>query len=328
MKDALALPALVLLAALTPPTYVLLNVLAIHAATPLIGSTQRLLLRVWSELINKLRVFVDEQLSTVTPRKIRTLVFVQLGAASLLVWLLTSSQHLLSLTAGLIGYVLIVCAAAVSLLSSFPVIRKVATDPSWRLIGWAIPIAAIFVARGYGSGWVGEIIGASPANAPSAVFAATSLIVAVFVAVALILLSLLLEISIPAFAILATKNANRPAKALFALGCTSFLCTYAGSMVAAELAGPRLGSVLISAIAFEFDAAPAQPCRLTQDERQLAVQDEPIIKAIYLSTSQEKALLVRRDPTLFRPFVFRRLTAVEAKGKRLHLIRTVNCFSN
>lgn len=61
-------------------------------------------------------------------------------------------------------------------------------------------------------------------------------------------------------------------------------------------------------------------------ERKLAEAEEPYVKALYLASSQEKAVLVQREPALFRPFAFRRLTTSEARDKRIRRLRTTVCF--
>ena len=77
----------------------------------------------------------------------------------------------------------------------------------------------------------------------------------------------------------------------------------------------------------EFDAAPAQPCNLKGPETQLASGEEPFLRALHLASSQERALLIQREPTLFRPFVLARLTTEQAKQKRVKQVRMAECFS-
>lgn len=58
----------------------------------------------------------------------------------------------------------------------------------------------------------------------------------------------------------------------------------------------------------------------------LADRSEPILKAVFLSTAQDKALLVRRTPNLFDPAAPATLGKERAPARALVFGRVVNCY--
>jgi hypothetical protein len=143
-------------------------------------------------------------------------------------------------------------------------------------------------------------------------------------ALLLLIAMLLFEVALMVVPSALPKNSNKKV-GLFVLFGTSLMALLAAHEAASQPYSSRVGSRLIAAIAFEFDAAPANHCELTKDERRQVERDEPVIKALYLSTDQDRAILVKRGPALFRPVVLRDLKATDVKTL-LEPLRVVECF--
>jgi hypothetical protein len=305
-----------LLLAVATPAYIALNV----ALAWLLG---RYMPTVWRAAKVHLKRTGRLQLRGLSTTRIWIVASAQLAAMLLLFVLLGSVQSLLAVIAAMSGYILMAGALCLSVLAQLPIAQALWRDPATRLLIWALPVAISFLSRGYASAWIGEVVGISAANTPYALFAATALLASLSAIFLLGVMSVFFEIAM-FFAPQARGRLCRRV-GLSVLAVTSFLSAFAGSQAAA-LPSTRLGSALISAVVFEFDAGPATPCQLTLQERSLAETDEPLVKALYLASSQEKAVLIQREPALFRPFAFRRLTVAQAQEKRVRRLRTVACF--
>ena len=211
----------------------------------------------------------------------------------------------------LLGYVFFVSALTLSLLAQFPYFRKASNDVIVKLCLVALPVFFGFIARGYASSWVGEITGVSASNGGSAVFAATAFLLCLVAAALLAISALVFELAMLIPLVVSGKRGSYKV-GLMLLAAGSFVGTYGAAYAAIQLPSSRLGNLLLAAVVYEFDAGPAMHCDLSKEEKSIATGDEPFLKALYLSTSQEKALLVKRGPTLFRPVVLRNLKANDA----------------
>jgi hypothetical protein len=279
--------------------------------------------QVWQFGAEKTRRAARLQLRGLSTARIWLVVCTQ-GIAMLLLFLLLGSvQSLLTIVSVMAGYTLVASGLCLSVLGQLPLVQALWRDPATRLMIWAVPVAISFVARGYASAWIGDVAGISAVNTPYALFVATALLASLCAVLLLGAVSVLFEIAM--FFAPQTRGRRSRRLGLSMLAVTSFLSAFAGSQAAA-LPSTRLGGALISAVIFEFDAGPATPCQLSPFERKLAEAEEPYVKALYLASSQEKAVLIQREPALFRSFAFRGLTASEAREKRIKRLRTTVCF--
>lgn len=190
----------------------------------------------------------------------------------------------------------------------------------------------------------------SATNAPMAHMAATSFVVAFIVAVILTVLAFVFEILFiltlaqasqekttgrDAWAVFRTPRVQRSwqdnvyfgkvkkkwamgsALAFSLVGC--FIAYSASTWVVSSF-----GRIALYSIVFNFDAASAHHCSLNANERTLA--SFGIVKALFLSSSQEKALLVERGGSLLAPIVLKRLDEEASQTRTLSTGRVVSCY--
>jgi hypothetical protein len=281
----------------------------------------------WRSAVQPLGRRGQQQLRRLTTRRIWCAVAVQVFALISFWWVIASPQTLLSLTVGLTAYVLLIGAIDVSLMAQLPIVSRLWRDPAVRVLVLAGPILLLYPARGYAAMWVGQIVGIGASNAPAALVAATGLVLSLYAAFVLGLISLLFEAAmVLAPAVPLDWPRRWRSSGLLVLAVTSFLANLLATRAATELTSSRISAPLISAIAFEFDAATALPCKLDGREPELAKGGEPFLRALHLASSQEKAVLIQREPSLFRPFVLRDLKPEQAAEKRVRRVRVVDCY--
>jgi len=306
------------------------------------------------------RMFVARQLRALTRSRVRSTVAVHFLALCFLALELSHPLQILWLVVLLLAYVFLVSALTLSLLAQTPYFKSLWTDPFFKLLILAAPIPLTFVARGYSATWLEEVLSVGADNVPMAHLAATALLIVLGAAFILLGVGFVFEIGIMLLAIASSNRrgsrrsgmpkatfgevlsalfsprrlAGSPADVeikesarqfgLMLLFGFSFMGCLAGSHAALALAGSGLGRVTLSAVVFDFDAAPALRCSLDERERAQASGNEPRTKALMLSTSQEKALLVNRSAQLFEPV--RLSTLGKAMDRKLDVGRTVSCF--
>jgi hypothetical protein len=281
----------------------------------------------WHKVVQPMGRRGQRQLRGLSSLRIWCAIAVQVIALALFWWFILSPQSLLSLTVGLTAYVLLIGALDISLMAQLPIVSHLWRDPAVRVIVLAGPVVLLYPARGYAAMWVGQVVGVGASNAPAALVAATGLVLSLYAAFALGITSLLFE---AAMVLAPTVRLDRPRRwrsgGLLVLAVTSFLANILATKAAAELTSSRISGPLISAIAFEFDAATALPCKLEGREPDLAKGGEPFLRALHLASSQEKAILIQREPSLFRDFVLRDLKPEQAAEKRVRRVRMVDCY--
>jgi hypothetical protein len=263
------------------------------------------------------------QLCSLSTSRIWVIASAQVTAMLLLFLLLDSEHSLLVVIAAMAGYVLVSGALCLSVLAQLPIVQALWRDPATRVLIWAMPVGIGFVSRGYAASWISDVIGVSAANTPYALLLATAMLASLSAFFLLGVTSLLFEVAM-FFTPQAHGRLGRKV-GLAVLAITSFLSALLGSQAAA-LPTTRLGGALISAVVFEFDAGPATPCKLEPHEAPLAQSDD-VVRALYLASSQEKAVLIQREPALFRPFIYRHVTKSQLEEKRVRRLRTVTCFT-
>jgi hypothetical protein len=161
-----------------------------------------------------------------------------------------------------------------------------------------------------------------------ALIAATVFVLCLAISIVLASTALIFEITYILGIVAASgRTKTRKAAVLMAL-ISSFVATLIAAYVSLQPT-KEVGSVLISAIAFDFDAGPAVVCSLNSEERPLAkTKPDPIIKALHLSSSQERAWLVKRPPSLFREITYRSIGEEDLKAKMLVMLRSVDCHKD
>lgn len=324
---------------------------------PVLAVTVPWFVRYCREPKQHLRDGIQSQIKAIGQFRIWFTISLHTAAAVALFTLLLSRVSILTLTLSLFCYVIFVCGLAASTLIAVPALRKLLEDPFFKIVVAIIPIVGGYVARGYAQLWVGEVLGTSAANVPMTLLAATAFMTLLEVGIALLAMTVVFEI-LYLIAEVTRTSPPRPAHArpwrtlvfrwhplsqgdpdrlrmreqlqnigLGLLCLFSFAACLLGSKAAFALPTSGLGSAMLHAIAFEFDAGPAGYCQLKDDfERQHAQGSQPFLKAIPLASSQEKALLVWRQPALFREIKLSELSSEAPDSRRMQLRRVEKCY--
>lgn len=317
MLTLLALLGLALAAA----CFTLANAIVIGWLTRRIPPFLRLLRR-WEK--SKFKRFLRVEVRALSTTRIWATIALHLVAMLVFAYTVLQPLSLLAVATLLLGFSFVVSAATLSLLKRLPSAQRLWEDPIVRIALLALPAYLVFVARGYANVWVGDLLGVSATNASSALLAATVFLLCLVPSLLLLVTTLALEVAVMVVPSALPRHSGKKVALTILLGI-SFLAMLAAHEAASQPPSSRVGSRLLAAIVFEFDAAPANRCELTPDERRHVERDEPFIKALYLSTTQDRALLVKRGPALFRPVVLRDLKAMDVKAL-LEPIRVVECF--
>ncbi|WP_459617097.1 hypothetical protein [Bordetella sp. 2513F-2] len=88
----------------------------------------------------------------------------------------------------------------------------------------------------------------------------------------------------------------------------------------------RIASILLAAVVFEMDAVPASRCALDGDDLAAARGPDPAVKVLFLSTTQEKAVVVRRGEDLYEPIVLRNYKGDDSARRGVSIGKTVTCY--
>lgn len=311
--------------ALAAACYVCLNAIVVarlmRHVPPLVTPAFNLLVRLERSRVKR---FLRVEARALSQNRIWATAGLHVAAMLLFAYIVLQPLSLLALSSLLFGFSFMVSATTLSLLKQLPCVQKLWADVIVRIALLAFPAYFAFVARGYANVWVGELLGVSAANASSALFAATVFLLCVVPAMLLLAAVLLFELALMVVPSALPKKSNKKVGLLVLFG-TSLFALLAAHETARQPFSSRVGNRLIAAIAFEFDAAPANRCELQDDERPQVERDEPFIKALHLSTNQDRALLIKRGPALFRPVVLRDLETMNVKAL-LEPIRMVECF--
>lgn len=273
---------------------------------------------------SRFKRFLRVEARALSTTRIWATIALHLAAMLFFAYNVLQPLSLLAVGTLLLGFSFMVSAATLSLLKQLPSVQRLWNDTIVRIALLAFPAYFVFVARGYANVWVGELLGVSASNASSALFAATVFLLCIVPSLLLLIATLGFEVAVMVVPSASPKNSGKRVSLMVLLG-VSLIAVLAANQAAIQPPSSRVGSRLLAAIAFEFDAAPANHCELTDDERRQVERDEPFIKALFLSTSQDRALLVKRAPALFRPVVLRDLESMDAKALLIP-IRVVECF--
>ncbi|MGE8691075.1 MAG: hypothetical protein ACN6PJ_28285 [Achromobacter sp.] len=266
--------------------------------------------------------------------------------------LLYTYSALLFTSLVLIGYVIVVLGLSASLIVRLLDSKKIWADVLMKILLFVVPIVATFLAKGYGALWVGEIIRADARNASMAHAAATGFFAVFFVAVLLAFAAIVFEVIFLVALGSSSKKAKRGAtgawksvRCIFR-GCDDWneriylkqearrwglrillLCTFISCIVAFSASTwtvAKFGRIALSAAVFEFDAAPADRCELTSNEKTLS--EFSVVKALFLNGQQEKAILLERGGNLLEPVALKKLQGEVPDTRVLRLGRVVACY--
>jgi len=278
-----------------------------------------------------------------------------LVAATALVVALRQPLGLIWLALVLLGYVFFIIALMISLMAQVPSVRKLWEDPFFKVCTLALPFPIAFLAKGFASEWVGELTSSSASNFPMAYVTATCFVLLVGVFIGLSVALLVFEVLFIAMVTRGKKTgptfwSKETLQRIFAMGVRQRLAARQHSKVIRKRAGAlglslftflaclfgihtisalfssRVGNVLLLATVFDFDGAPATRCALTEEEKKLADRRAPILKAVFLSTAQDKALLMERSSRLFEPVVLTGLRQETGTGRTLTFGRVAKCY--
>ncbi len=302
----------------------------------------------------KLITTLTNQFHKLSLSRIWITVILHVASMAFLCYFLTRPQEILWITLVLLGYAFFVSTLTLSLLMRLPYVKKLWEDTFFKVSMLAIPILLLYLAKGYAALWIGEIFHISASNVPMAHFAATSFFLLLAVSLGLSITALFFELAFVIFMPsdkrmrIAVDQPNifpmlfslRPYRrrtervsmrifqksiGMFFLLLASFFGTYMGFYAAASIAPGQFSRIIVSAIVFEFDAAPADRCTLTPKEKLKVQRDEPLIKALFLAGSQDKAILVERQKNLFAPIRLQGFRARTEKERDLSMQRTTEC---
>jgi hypothetical protein len=271
--------------------------------------------------------FLRRQLKAWSSGRIWLTLTLQVLLFAALAYFILQALHWMWLSALLTGYVFLVVALTLSLLASLPFARVLWDDIITRLALLFAPFVIGFFVRGYASVWIGELLGTSAANTSNALSAASALLICVAVALLLGVAVLVFEVALLFIPFSKGKRGiDLRSIGLALLIVSSFVSTLAAFEATLQIPSSRLGNLLLSAIIFEFDASPAMPCELSQAERVQAYGNDPVLKVLHLSSSQEKGLLLQRSETLFHPIVLKYLKPAPDNAPHVRTVRWVECY--
>ncbi|OZI79118.1 hypothetical protein CAL24_04030 [Bordetella genomosp. 2] len=294
------------------------------------------------------------QLRPLSTRRLWATALLQISALVLFALIIVGPSEPLVLAAALLIYPLFAIAMAISLLAQFPLVRAMWHDVFFKIFLVGLQLFFLYFAKGSADYWIADLWKISAVNTPVAHAAATGfsmllcssilLLAVVLVFDFLFLLSYLRLCKGPKRPKGQVSDAARPAvggeptqrptrqRAFYrktgqALGT---LMTFIACLVAVNaslvMAGPRAASALLSAIVFDFDTVEADHCQLDKQDRERATAKLPGVKVLFLSTTQEKALVVHRGKDLYQPIVLRQINAERGVQRDLRIGPAVACY--
>ena len=326
-------------------------VAALPVLTALILSVLERNLRRWCR---SAIAFAYRQLRPLSARRLWATALLQVVALGLFASIIIGPSEPLLLAAALLIYPLFAGALSISLLARFPLVRAIWHDVFFKIFLVGLQLFFLYFAKGYAEYWIADLWKISAANVPVAHAAATGfsmllcsaalLLAVVFVFELLFLLSYFRLCKGPKkppgkapdaarLAVARQPGGSPGRKRAFrrkAAQALATFMTFMACLVAVKacfvMAEPRAASSLLSAIVFDFDAVPADHCQLGEPDRQGAIAKPFRVKVLFLSTTQEKALVVHRGKDLYQPIVLRRLKTERGTQRDLRIGATVDCY--
>jgi hypothetical protein len=230
----------------------------------------------------------------------------------------------------LLGFVLVAVLLAnvhVILLAIFRItaVGQWWASPATKFFVYSVPLLLAYEGRLAGASWVADLFRMSAANFPLAWGAAALFVVLAFVGVLLVALAFVIELAM-LVAMFANHGMNSIKSGLLPLFALTFVNLYAQSQIASKYSANPLGGLLLSAIAFEFDAVPIDRCEIPSDELSDASEQGWLIKVVPLASSQEKAVIVRQRLTRVSNVMLARLDNDQVDQRKVVIGRVVACF--
>ncbi|WOI45550.1 hypothetical protein [Acidovorax sp. BLS4] len=334
-------------------TAILMAVVAIYISANILAAAW--ISRNLPKYARKTSRLLTNQLNALSTTRIWTTIFLHLLAALILYNAISKQNTIIWIFTVITIYIFFVSALTLSLLAQLPYIKALWEDTFFKISLLTIPIGLLYLAKGYASSWVDKLLGLSINSVPMTHFAATSLTLLAFVALALSLTALAFE-----FALIFTLNNNiafeklKFSKKLAILFSTkpirnhaerqyakhtakrlgivflllgSFIGCLSGFNAGLVLINDKFSKIVLSGIAFEFDAMKADRCDLTEEERALSNKEDPMLKAIFLSNNQEKAALVTRDENLWEAISLHTANKESSLPQKIKVKRIALCNS-
>ncbi|MFY3147695.1 hypothetical protein ACOTF6_05425 [Achromobacter xylosoxidans] len=284
------------------------------------------------------------------------IAFIQTVGLLLFIYLVVGSLSLWGLVAALLVYPFFVCALAISLLMRLPVLRACWADPSVKILVFGSQLISLYVAKGTANVWLNDLWGIGIANIPMAHTAAVGFVMLLMISIPLLLVALVFEFLLVSGAGFASGHAKRGRGGIkctifkwggvdetvniryltedfyrrvgmsVVMGTTIFACVLA-QYSASALFVTRLSNKFLAAVVFELDAVSGAQCKiLNADDRADSKNKDPNVKVIYLSTTQEKAIIVRRAEDLYSPMVLKEFNSSKEIKNYLALGEVVACY--
>lgn len=254
----------------------------------------------------------------------------------------------------LLTYWLVVCALSISIISKFPIIRACWNDISVKIVIFGSQLVGLFLAKGMANVWLADLWGISAVNMPMAHAVAT--VFTMLFGLSLLLLPAMFVFEfLFLFSLAAPMNQRSAGKwtepfvwrssAIQGkgttvrkwcwrerLGITLVTVTTLFACGMAINSGPALfrspvADTFLAAVAYELDAVPAYRCDLRDEsDRAAAKKDDPDVKVLFLSSTQERAIILRRAKNLYDPIVLKRFNSNRDAGKGFTVGDVVVCY--
>lgn len=300
--------------------------------------------------------YLQGQMQAWTSVYIWIIAFLQAVGLFLFIYLVFGALSLWGLIAALLIYPFFVCALAISLLMRLPVLRACWADPSVKIFVFGSQLISLYVAKGMANVWLDDLWGVGVTNTPMAHTAAVGFVMLLMITIPLLFVAFVFEFLLVSGAGYAsgrskkgrgetkfsgfkwggvdgtirarylTEDLYRRLGMVIVMGTTIFACVMA-QYAASALFVTRLSSKFLAAVVFELDAVSGRQCKiLNADDRVDSKQKDPNVKVIYLSTTQEKAIVVRRAEDLYSPIVLKKFNSNKETKSYLTFGEVVACY--
>lgn len=288
----------------------------------------------------KISAFALDQFEAISINRIWSNLLLQFLSILILVNVLTNRLEIIWISLTLLGYIFFISGLALSLLAKLPYFRELWEDVFFKISAIVTPIFALYLTKGYATFWIGNLFKVNALLLPMTHLAATGFLLLCFIALLLSIATIIFEfLYFLAILFSSKKNKTNPLQrstlamftsldlpkdplekmhlydstrkyGILALMFINFFSCFIGIYACFAMTTSRIGEVVLSAIAFDFDLAPADRCNPTETEKrslESSNANKPVIKALFLSSSQEKAILVTRGADLFNPIILTEL---------------------
>lgn len=309
-------------------------------------------------IYQKISAFALNQFEAISINRIWSNLLLQFLSIIILENVVTSRLEIFWLSLALLGYIFFTSGLALSLLAKLPYFRELWEDAFFKISAIAVPIFALYLTKGYATFWIGSLFKVNALLLPMTHLAATGFLLLCCIALLLSIATVIFEsLYFSATSFSSIKNKTNPLQrstlamltsldipknpiekiylynstrkyGIIALMFINFLSCYIGIHACFAMTTSRIGEVVLSTIAFQFDLAPADRCNPTETEKrslESSNANKPVIKALFLSSSQEKAILVTHEADLFNPIMLTELKSENPSLRKLSFGPIVRC---